>query len=167
MYRAFTRVGLLATFDSPKSDIRTPSFPQIGSRTFGLLDTAPSSSNIGSPKVGLLVFQIDWESDIRTPSFADSKSECRNPSFSYIRSPTVGLLDTASENIIHFTDSSRIEKCNNTLHKNNPITVTIYAVQNNFYLLKLEFEISDFCSKIVRHLNASLLMTNANDQVNQ
>ena len=87
--------------------------------------------------------------------------------FSYIRSPTFGPLDTASENIIHFTDSSRIEKCNNTLHKSNPITVTIYAVRNNFYLLKLEFEISDFCSKIVRHLNASLLTTNANDQVNQ
>src|SRR6218665_2023755 len=100
MYRAFTRVGLLATFDSPKSDIRTPNFPQIGSWTFGLLDTTPSSSDIGSPKVGILVFQIDWESDIRTPSFADSESECRTPSFSYIRSPTFGLLDTASENII-------------------------------------------------------------------
>jgi len=33
------------------------------------IDTAFRFSDIGSPTFGLLVFQIDWESDIRTPSF--------------------------------------------------------------------------------------------------
>jgi len=44
---------------------------------------------------GLLVFPIFWESNIQTPSFVDSESECRTPSFSDIGSPTFGLLDTA------------------------------------------------------------------------
>src|SRR6218665_947449 len=70
------------------------SFSDIGSPTFGLLDTSPRFSDIGSPTFGLLVFQIDLESDIQTPSFADSESECRTPSFSDIGSPTFGLLDT-------------------------------------------------------------------------
>ena len=38
---------------------------------------------------------MDWESDIRTHSFADSESDFRTPSFSDIGSPTFGLLDTA------------------------------------------------------------------------
>ena len=59
--------------------------------TFGLLVFL----DIGSPTFGLLVFQIDWESECRTHSFADSESECRIPSFSDIGSPTFGLLDTA------------------------------------------------------------------------
>src|SRR6218665_3874499 len=63
------------TFIHESYDFRTPSFLDIGGPTFGLI-----------------AFQIDWESDIRTPSFVDSESDFRTPSFSDIGSSIFGLL---------------------------------------------------------------------------